>query len=109
MVASEYPEAPRVDVVDELFGHRIADPYRWLEDAKGDQTEAWSRAQDELVRPFLDGLPGRDRLRQRLRQLLPGMVSAPVVRGDRQFFLRRQPDEDHAVLWVREGDDDERV
>jgi prolyl oligopeptidase len=104
-----YPGAPRLDVVDELFGHRVADPYRWLEDAGSAETDAWSRAQDELVRGVLDELPGRSHLSTRLRELLPGMVGPPTVLGDRVFHMRRLPDEEHAVLVVREGDADERV
>jgi prolyl oligopeptidase len=104
-----YPEAVRLDLVEDVHGHRVADPYRWLEDAASAETEAWSLAQDELVRGFLDGLPGRDHLSTRLRELLPGMVGPPTVLGDRSFHLRRLPDEEHAVLVVREGDADERV
>jgi prolyl oligopeptidase len=104
-----YPPAPRLDLVEDLHGHQVADPYRWLEDAASDATEAWSLAQDELVRDALDDLPGRDHLRRRLRELLPGMVGPPTVLGDRVFHLRRLPDEEHAVLVVREGNADERV
>jgi prolyl oligopeptidase len=102
-------EAHRLDLVEDLHGHRVADPYRWLEDAASEETEAWSLAQDDLCRSWLDALPGRDHLRRRLRELLPGMVGAPTVLGDRTFHLRRLPDEEHAVLVVRVGDGPERV
>jgi prolyl oligopeptidase len=104
-----YPEAERVDVVDVLHGHRVPDPYRWLEDLEDPRTVAWSEAQDVLVRAHLDGLPGRDRLRQRLRELMPGAVSAPAWRGDRCFFSRRLPDQELATFLVREADGTERV
>jgi prolyl oligopeptidase len=105
-----YPEAPRGDGADELHGHRVPDPYRWLEDATSPETQAWSEAQDRLVRDFLDGLPGRDLLRRRLTHLVsPGMVTVPVLRGQRAFFLRRAGDQEHAVLVVREPGGDERV
>ena len=41
--AMRYPEAPRLDLVEDLHGHRVADPYRWLEDAADPRTEAWTR------------------------------------------------------------------
>jgi prolyl oligopeptidase len=104
-----YPEARRLDLVEDLHGHAVADPYRWLEDAGSEETAAWSLAQDELVRDQLDELPGRDHLRRRLRELLPGMIGPPTVLGDRVFHLRRLPEEEHAVLVVREGDAEERV
>ncbi len=102
----QYPDAPRLPVVDELHGHRVADPYRWLEDATSTETEAWSAAQDALVRPFLDGQPGRDELGATLHRLLgAGGVGAPVHRGDRAFFTRRTGGQQHAVLMTRTGDD----
>src|SRR4051794_15761227 len=44
-----YPDAPRHDVVDDLHGHRVADPYRWLEDAADPATRSWTEAQDALA------------------------------------------------------------
>ena len=55
-----YPTAERADTADELHGHRIPDPYRWLEDPADARTESWSRAQDDLARAWLDALPGRE-------------------------------------------------
>ncbi|MDQ1649285.1 MAG: prolyl oligopeptidase, partial [Frankiaceae bacterium] len=98
----QYPDAPRLPVVDDLHGHQVADPYRWLEEASSAETAAWSEAQDSLVRPFLDGLPGRDELAATLHRLLgAGAVGAPVHRGDRAFFSRRTGGQQHAVLMVR--------
>ena len=39
-----YPPARRLDLIEELHGFRVADPYRWLEDAESDETEAWAKA-----------------------------------------------------------------
>jgi prolyl oligopeptidase len=99
-----YPPAPRLDLVEVLHGHEVADPYRWLEDAGSAQTREWSAAQDELVREHLDGLPGRERLRQRLTELLgTGSVGAPAWREGRSFRMRREPGQEHAVL-LTDGD-----
>src|SRR5687767_12424524 len=103
------PSAPRLDIVDTIHGHQIADPYRWLEDAASDDTRRWSEAQDELARTHLSALPGRAELSSRLLELLPGYVSAPYVVGERSFFMCRDPKQEHAVLLVREGDGEERV
>src|SRR4051812_6308363 len=43
-----YPDAARLDLVEDLHGHRIADPYRWLEDPADPRTRAWTEAQDAL-------------------------------------------------------------
>jgi prolyl oligopeptidase len=97
-----YPEARRSERIETIHGHDVADPYRWLEDPDTDETRRWLAAEDELCRGYLDRLPGRDWLRARLWANLPGFVGAPVVLGGRQFFLRREPEQDHPVLWVRE-------
>ncbi|MGH9009943.1 MAG: prolyl oligopeptidase family serine peptidase [Acidimicrobiia bacterium] len=101
-----YPSARRQDIVEDIHGHTVADPYRWLEDPDDPATRAWSKAQDELVRPYLDRQPGRDDLVTRLRELSVGLVSPPTVRGERSFVMRRHPDQEHAVLAVLSPGDD---
>ena len=105
-----YPPAPRLDVVDVLHGHEVADPYRWLEDPGSAETAAWSAAQDALARTHLDALPGRERLARRLGELLAtGSVGAPAWRGGRPFWMRRLPGQEHGVLLTRDPDGQERV
>ena len=105
-----YPPADRADLVDDLFGHQIADPYRWLEDPATDATKAWSEAQDQLFADERAGWPGQDRLRSRLIELLgAGIISAPVWRGERQFFMRRTAEQEHAILHTVDPDGTERV
>lgn len=110
-----YPSAPRLDLVDDLHGHRVADPYRWLEDADDADTQAWSQAQDDLYGTYRqslatslgDGPWSTDRLTARLRGLLgAGVVGAPAWRGDRYFFGRRTGEQEHAVVVVSEPDPD---
>jgi prolyl oligopeptidase len=98
-----YPPARRLDLVDDIHGRSVPDPYRWLEDPSTPETQAWMNGQDGLVRTWLDARAGRDHVRRRLRELLPGTVSAPAVRGRWAFFLRRQPEQEHAALLVQEG------
>jgi len=104
-----YPPATRLEVVDVLHGTLVADPYRWLEDLEAADVRAWCDAQDRLARAHLDGLPGRAFLARRLRELLPGFVDPPAARGDRLFFRRRLPDQDHPCYVVREPDGGERT
>src|SRR4051794_40879187 len=110
MSGMQYPQARRLDIVDELHGRRVADPYRWLEDASSDETRSWVDAEDALLREYLDRLPGRDRLRRRLTQLLDaGLVTAPTWRGDRCFFMRRSADQEHAVLLTIDPEGNEQL
>ncbi|MEV0086730.1 prolyl oligopeptidase family serine peptidase [Saccharopolyspora sp. NPDC050642] len=105
-----YPGADRDDIVEDLHGHQVADPYRWLEDPAEPRTEAWSAAQDALARTWLDALPGREAIAERMRSLLSsGSVSAPAWRAGRAFFTRREPEQEFPVLYVREADGTERV
>jgi len=106
----QYPQASRLALVEQLHGRPVADPYRWLEDAASAQTQAWSLAQDELARDYLDRVPGRDRIRRRLTELLAaGLVTVPAWRGERAFFQRRSAQQEHAVLYVQDGPGAERA
>jgi prolyl oligopeptidase len=109
-IDSGYPRARRADIVDDLFGHRIPDPYRWLEDPTDPETVAWSAAQDDLFARERAGWSARESLRGRLAELLRvGMVSTPSWRAGRPFFLRRTAEQEHAVLLTRDPDGAERV
>jgi prolyl oligopeptidase len=110
MTSPAYPEARRSDDEDVLHGTPVPDPYRWLEDDTAPQTVAWSEAQDALLAAHTADLPGRERLRARVAELLgAGMVGTPVWRGQRQFFLRRTAEQEHAVLHTVGPDGTERV
>jgi prolyl oligopeptidase len=100
-----YPPAHRQEIVEDLHGHQVADPYRWLEEAHSDDTKKWLTAQDELFHQCVDELPGRERLRKRITELLgAGYVSSPTWRGDVRFFMRRTAEQEHAVLYTTSAD-----
>ena len=98
---TSYPDAPREDLVETIHGRQVADPYRWLEDPDSDRTRAWLAAQQNLYAGYEATVPGRDKLTERLGELLgAGEVSPPAWRGERQFFTRRAPGQEHAVLYT---------
>ena len=98
---AEYPAAQRLDLVEDLFGHRVADPYRWLEDADSPQTREWLAAEESLWEDYRAGLPDRETFASRVRELLRvGSVGLPAWRGTTRFYTRRDPDQEHAVLYV---------
>ena len=106
----EYPPAERLDVVEDVSGVPVADPYRWLEDTSDPRTQAWADAQDDLFAAQAAGWRGRARLADRIRDLLSaGVVGVPIWRGDRRFFVRREGSQEHGVLLVQDGDGPERV
>ena len=109
-MTTAYPPALRSELQDSINGFLVADPYRWLEDPGSEETRAWLAAQDALYAEQLAALPGREALATRLAELLgAGTVSTPAWRGERQFFLRRMPGQEHAVLYTATADGGERV
>ena len=98
----KYPEARRQDLTEEIFGHQVSDPYRWMEDTGSPERADWLRAQSELFYAQRAGWPGRDRLAARVGELLNvGFAGTPTWRGERSFFTRRDPGQEHAVLCTR--------
>jgi prolyl oligopeptidase len=101
-----YPSARRLDLTEDIGGYQVSDPYRWLEDNASDERADWLAAQAELFGSHReDQLPGRNRLAAQVRDLLStGYVGTPVWRGERCFFSRRDPDQEHGVLCTRLAD-----
>jgi prolyl oligopeptidase len=101
MASFSAPHAPRLDLVDDLFGHRVADPYRWLEDAGSAQRAQWLAAEESLWAGYQAELPGREAFAARVRELLRvGSVGVPAWRGTTRLYTRRDPDQEHAVLYL---------
>jgi prolyl oligopeptidase len=97
----QYPPAPRLDLTEDLFGHRVADPYRWLEDAGSAETGQWLAAEEELWAAYRAQLPDRDRFAGRVHELMQvGAVGVPAWRGTTRFYIRRDPGQEHGVLYV---------
>jgi prolyl oligopeptidase len=101
MTLPPYPDAPRADLVEIIHGHEIADPYRWLEDPGSPETKTWLAAQADLYASYAASMPGLARLTDRLGELLgAGDIGPPTWRGGREFFLRREPGQELAVLYT---------
>ncbi|MBR8744867.1 prolyl oligopeptidase family protein [Nocardiopsis sp. MG754419] len=105
-----YPPATRLDIEENLHGRTVHDPYRWLEDADATPTKEWASAQDALYQQVGVDHDTREVFAERLRSLMgAGGVQIPLWRGERRFVTRRGPDQEHAVLYVRDGEGPERV
>src|ERR1700723_4507660 len=94
-----YPQARRLDLTEDIFGHQVSDPYRWMEDPGSAERADWLRAEAALFTAERAHWPGRDILAERVRELLNvGVVGTPAWRGERSFFTKREPGQEHAVL-----------
>jgi prolyl oligopeptidase len=98
------PKAKTAPVEETLFGHKIVDPYRWMEDAESADTKRYVEAQEAYTRSVLDPLPGRDKIHARLEQLLSiGAIGTPHVAGRYFLYTRREGTQNQPVLYVRES------
>ena len=96
-----YPDTDRVDHIDNYHGVEVADPYRWLEDVDGDQTAQWVAAENEVTQPFLEAIPARDTINQRLTEVWNyERFTTPVKQGGRYFYRRNDGLQDQDVLYV---------
>ena len=100
----KFPPARRTPVAETLHGHRISDPYRWLEDDDAPETVEWTRRQNAFTEAYLASFPGRERIHARLAQLLAiGAISVPSPARGRYFYQLREGSQNQPVLLVREG------
>ncbi len=96
----EYPETKKGDTVDVYFGKEVKDPYRWLEDDRSEETEAWVEAQNKVTNAFLDKIPYRDKLNKRLTEIWNyEKVSAPFFEGDYAYFYKNDGLQNQSVLY----------
>jgi prolyl oligopeptidase len=101
-----YPASAKGDVVEDLHGQRIADPYRWLEqDVRNNADVAkWVEAQSSFTKTYLSALPGRDRIEARLKELWNfDKFGAPDSEGGRYFYTIQTGLQNQAVLYVQDG------
>jgi prolyl oligopeptidase len=95
-----YPETMRGNVTDTFFGTEVSDPYRWLEDDLSNDTKSWITAQNEITFGYLDAIPFRDAIADRLTQLWNyERQSAPFKRGDFYYYYRNDGLQNHSVLY----------
>ncbi len=102
--AMNYPPTRTSASVDRLHGVEVSDPYRWLEEAKGEEVRSWVESQSAFTRGELSKLPERDAIAARLRELFyVDTLSAPRHRGSRYFYSRRHATKEKAIVYWKEG------
>jgi prolyl oligopeptidase len=99
-----YPKAKTVDQVDDYHGVKVADPYRWLEDTDSADTRAWIEEENKLTFGYLEQIPYRGAIRERLTKLWNfERFTAPEQRGGHYFFEHNNGLQNQNVLLVADS------
>ncbi|MEM6396220.1 MAG: prolyl oligopeptidase family serine peptidase [Bacteroidota bacterium] len=103
-----YPETEKQEVVDNYHGTAVADPYRWLEDDRSEETGSWVAAQNEATFGYLEQIPFREQMERRLTELVNyARTSSPFRVGEYYFFSKNDGLQNQSVIFYQEGIDGE--
>ena len=110
-IVVNYPETKKVDTVDTYFDTEVKDPYRWLEDDRSEETEEWVKTQNEVTFGYLDNIPYREELKERLEKVWNyEKITAPYKEGDYTYYSKNNGLQNQYVVYRKKGDDgDEEV
>lgn len=102
-----YPETKKTDHIDTIQGQEVADPYRWLEDDMAPETEDWVQRQNAVTFDYLEEIPFREQIRERLEYLWNyEKYSAPFKRGEYTYFYKNDGLQNQFVLYrQKEGEE----
>jgi prolyl oligopeptidase len=100
-----YPVTYRdTTVVDDYHGIEVADPYRWLEDDNAENTLVWVKEQNDLTFSYLDRIPFRDKVKDRLTELLNyERFGTPFKKADKYYFYKNDGLQNQSVLYVKDS------
>jgi prolyl oligopeptidase len=99
-----YPETRKSDHVDVYFGVEVPDPYRWLEDDNSAETAEWVKAQNEVTFGYLENIPFRGKIRDRLTQIWDyPRYSSPFRAGKYYFFFKNDGMQNQSVIYIQDG------
>ena len=105
-----YPQTKKVDTIDVYFGDSINDPYRWLEDDRSAETEAWVKAENEVTFGYLNKIPFRNQIKERLEKLWNyEKISAPFKEGNYTYFYKNDGLQNQSVLYRKDASGKEEV
>ena len=99
-----YPVTKKVDQVDDYFGTKVADPYRWLEDDNAEEVKAWVQGQNAVTFGYLDTIPYRPKIKARLTEIFNyPRYSSPFRAGEYYFFYKNDGLQNQSVCYIQKG------
>lgn len=106
----KYPVTKKVNVPTTYFGTQINDPYRWLEDDMSAETAAWVKAENEVTFNYLDQIPFRKALKERMEKLWNyEKISAPFKEGDFTYYYKNDGLQNQSVMYRKDKNGKEEV
>ena len=107
-ITVNYPAAKKVDTIDNYFGTRISDPYRWLENDTSAETAAWVDAENKVTNGYLSKIPFRETIRERLTKIWNyPRYGVPFNEGPYYFYFKNDGLQNQSVFYFRKGLDGE--
>ena len=104
----QYPKAAKDGTVDDYFGVKVSDPYRWLENDTSVQTSAWVEAENKVTNAYLQQIPFRGKVLKRLTELANyEKIGAPGKHNGKWYFYRNDGLQNQSVLYVKDALDGE--
>lgn len=105
-----YPETHKGDHVDDYFGTKVPDPYRWLEDDLSLETKSWVERENTVTYGYLEQIKFREQFKKQLSELWNyEKVSAPFKEGNYTYFYKNDGLQQHSVLYRQKADGKEEV
>lgn len=105
-----YPKTAKADSVQMYFGTEVKDPYRWLEDDRSTETEAWVAEQNTVTFGYLDNIPYRKSIKDRLEKLWNyEKIGSPFKEGDHTYFYKNDGLQNQYVVYRKKGEGDTEV
>lgn len=99
----QYSETRKDATVDDYFGTKVNDPYRWLEDDRSAETAAWVIAQNKVTNAYLDQIPFRNQLKERLEKLWNyEKIGAPFIEGNFTYYFKNNGLQNQSVLYRKD-------
>lgn len=105
-----YPKTEKVNQVDDYFGTKVEDPYRWLENDTADNTKRWVEEQRKVTDTYFSKIPFRAKLGKRIEELINfPKYSSPFKAGEYTFFYKNDGLQNQSVLYFQKGNEEPKV
>ncbi len=105
-----YPVTAKVDTIDTYFDTEVPDPFRWLEDDRSAQTEAWVTEQNKVTFGYLEQIPFREDLKNRMEKLWNyEKVSAPFKEGAYTYYYKNDGLQNQSVVYRKKDGGEEEI